>query len=82
MFQVFGPHFPTGLNTQRFYLLDHRCEDLQKVQSMSYTDASPVEHFNVVVKKSYRSSSMRTTTRIEETVQGIEPLPKLIRAVT
>lgn len=66
---AFASHCPSGLYTLKYHLLDHLVEDLERFGSISFMDAGPFEHFNVVIKQSYRMTSRRLTTRMDETVQ-------------
>lgn len=75
-FEVSGPHFPNGLHTFTFYLLDHLSSDLRKVCSMALKNASAFKHLNMLVKKLYRSTSIISTMVMEEIVRGIEPFHK------
>lgn len=50
--RTFRPHRSSGLLTLRFHLLDHVGDGLERFGSLSFTDAAPAEHFNVLIKQS------------------------------
>lgn len=47
---------------------------------MSFRDTVPFEHFNVLVNTSYSTTSVRTTKRMEEALESMELLMKIMRA--
>lgn len=50
--RVTGPHCTSGLYTLNFHLLKPLVKTSEKFRSMSFTDAEPFEHFNVLIKQS------------------------------
>lgn len=70
---TFEKHCEHGIHTLKFHLLDHVVEDLSKFGGLNILDASPYEHFNTFFKQSYRSTSKRIATRMDETVTNMAP---------
>ena len=67
MVSSFQDSFPTDLGTLKFHLLDHLPDDLSRFGSTKVLSASPFEHFNLLVKRAYASTSKRLLTRDTET---------------
>ena len=76
---LFEPHCDSGLFTLKFHLLDHLCTDLRCFGTLAMLDAGPYEHFNHIIKMAYRKTSMRIKTRMDETVDRLEPALKQLR---
>lgn len=55
--RVFGSHCPSGLYVIGPHLLHHLVEDSERFGSPFFTDAGPFEHFNVLVRQFYRTTS-------------------------
>lgn len=53
----FAPHCSSGLFTLKFHPLGHVVEDLSKFGGLSFVDAGPFEHINVLVNRSYRMTA-------------------------
>lgn len=53
----YASHCPFSLSTFKFLLLDHLVEYLEKFESLFFTDATPFEHFNLLIKQPYNISS-------------------------
>ena len=69
---LFGPHCDRGLNTLKFHLLDHLVDDLERFGTIHVLNASPYEHFNLIVKQSYAGTSKRLQTRERDTIQNLD----------
>ena len=69
--QLFEPYVDTGLFTLKFHLLDHLVEDLSKFTSLDFLNAGPYEYYNTKIKQSYRKTSKRKATAMDETVKNI-----------
>lgn len=54
--RVFASHYPFGLYTLQFHLLDHLVEDLEKFASISFTDPRPFEHFNILIEQFFKTT--------------------------
>ena len=70
--EFFSRFVDKGLYTLKFHLLDHLPEDIEKYASLSFTDASPFEQYNAVLKQFYRQTSKRIGTALDETVQRMD----------
>jgi len=70
VWRLFGPHCENGLNTLKFHLLDHLVDELARFGTVLVLSASPYEHFNLIVKQSYASTSKRLQTRTSDTVRN------------
>lgn len=70
--KIFSPHCSSRLFTLRFHLLEHAVHYLGRFGSLSFIDARPFKHFNVLIKKFYRMKSGRLSTRMYETVEKME----------
>lgn len=46
-------------------------QNLERFESIPFTDAAPFQHINVLTKHSYRVSSERLSTKMQETPQNI-----------
>lgn len=68
---TFVPHCDNGIYTLKLHLLYHVVEDIETTDNMAILDASPYEHFNVFIKQSYRSTSKRIATLMDETVTNM-----------
>ena len=79
--EIYGPHCENGLFTLKFHLLDHLSEDITNYALLEYVDAGPFEGFNTQIKHSFRRTSMRYGTRLEDTVLNMEPVLKKARRV-
>lgn len=62
---------PFGSHTLEFHVLDRLVEDLERFESIPTTDARPFEHFSVLIKQSYGTTSRRLSTQLHETVQDM-----------
>ena len=69
--KLFEPYVDTGLFTLKFHLLDHLVEDLSKFTSLDFLSAGPYEYYNTKIKQSYRKTSKRRATAMEETVNDM-----------
>lgn len=69
--RVFVPHCSFGLYTLKVHLLDHLIEDLERFGSIYFTEARPAEHFTVLIKQSYRTTSRRLSTRFQKALQNM-----------
>ena len=69
--KLFEPYVDNGLFTLKFHLLDHLVEDLSKFASLDFLSAGPYEYYNTKIKKSYRKTSKRRATAMEETVKDL-----------
>lgn len=67
----FASQCVSSLYTLKFHLLNHFLDDLERFESLSFTDAAPFEHFEVLLKQSYRMTSPRMSTRLEDTVENM-----------
>lgn len=54
-----------------FYFLDYVVEDSERCRSLAFADAASFKHFNVLMKKSYRTTSWRCLTRMHEAVHDM-----------
>lgn len=54
-------------------------EDLERFRSFSFTNAGPIEHFNVLIKKPYRVASWWTLTRTHETVESVSGVSDMLQ---
>lgn len=57
-----------GLFTMKIHLLDHFCEDLDKVGGLIFLHASAYGQFNLVLNRMYWRTFMRRGNRMEETI--------------
>ena len=71
-----------GLYTLKFHLLDHLPEDIEKYASLSFTDASPFEQYNAVLKQFYRQTSKRIGTALDETVKRMDQSESAFSSIT
>lgn len=53
------------------HVLDHMVEDINRLGRITFRDASTIEHFNLVIKKSYRAKLLRDGATMYETVRNI-----------
>lgn len=60
-----------NLFTLKFHMLDHIAEDVSRFGALNFVDASPFEHFNYVIKKFIRMTSMRRGSTLGEAVKVI-----------
>ena len=72
MLSTLGPFHTTGLKTFKFHLLDHLPGDLQRYGALEHIDAGPYEHSHLLFKQSYRKTSRRRSTAMEETIRHME----------
>lgn len=56
---VFVIRCKSGLFTMKFHLSDHLSEDLDKVRSVSFLDASAYEHVSIVFKRAYKRTYIK-----------------------
>lgn len=61
-----------GLFTMNFNLLDHQCKALEKFWSVKLLTAAPFVHFDCVLKRAYRRTSMKRATRLQETPSALK----------
>lgn len=69
---MLGIYFHSGFYTLKLLILDHIGEDVRRFRNTIFLEASSLEHLNVVVKLSYRSTYRRTGKRMRETVERME----------
>ena len=65
---IFAEHHASGLKTSKFHLLDHLASDIRVMGSLRHC---VFEHSHLLFKKSYRQTSKRRGTAMEETVRHI-----------
>lgn len=70
--RVFAPHCVSGSYTFKFHRLDHPVENLKRFGDMSCTDEAPFERLNKLIERSYRMTSRRLSTRMQETVLNMK----------
>lgn len=56
----------------KFHLPDHVVDDLKRFGRILSRSARPFEHFNVLIKKYYRMTCRRLSTKMHETVQNLK----------
>ena len=69
---IFAEHHASGLKTSKFHLLDHLASDIRVVGSLRHCDAGVSVHWHLLFKKSYRQTSKRKGTAMEETARRSE----------
>lgn len=69
--ETFKDHCEKGLFTLKFHTMDHLAEDISRFGSCKFLDAGAFEHFNLAIKRSYRTGSLRHATRMSETVNNM-----------
>ena len=68
---IFAEHHASGLKTSKLHLLDHFASDIRAMGSLQHCDAGVFEYSHLLFKKSYRQTSKRRGTTMEETVKRI-----------
>lgn len=51
--RILASNCSTGLYSIKFHPWNHLMEELQELETIYFTDATPYEHFNVLTKHSY-----------------------------
>lgn len=72
MVRLFEDHCKRGFLTMKFHVLDHLCDNLKKFPSIQFLDASPYEHYKVLLERAYCRTSMRRATRIRKTASALK----------
>lgn len=49
-------------------MLDHICEDIQRLRGLQFSDAGLFEYTHTRFKKAYKGTSRRTESAMEETI--------------
>ena len=65
---VYGDYHPSNLRTEKFHLLDHVCEDIQRLGGLQWGDAGLYEHSHTKFKTAYRATSGRKHSAMRESV--------------
>lgn len=60
-----------NLFTQKFCMLNYALEDVSRYGNLNLVDTTAYEHFNVIIKKYIRMTSMREESTFEETAKII-----------
>lgn len=55
--KVFAKYCRSGLYNLKFGLLDHLVKDVERFEIISFTGAAPLDHFYVLIMRSYRMTS-------------------------
>lgn len=64
MIEIFHEQYDSSLCALKFHLLDNVVEDLKIFGNLTIPNASPFEHYNIHIKRSYRETSKQHSTRI------------------
>lgn len=59
-------HCETGFLALKFHILHHPCEDFKRIGSAGLVDESAYEHINLVFKRGYQRTSMKRSSRMQE----------------
>lgn len=62
----------SGLNTERYHLLDHLVGDIRRLVTLSVLDVSPYIHFNVHIQQAYKTILPRRRKTVVKTVALME----------
>ena len=64
----YGEYQPSRFRTEKFHLLDHVCEDIERLGGLQCGDAGLYEYSHTMVKTAYRSTSGRKHSAMRESI--------------
>lgn len=73
--KIFDPHCYSSFFPPRFHLLNYLLNCSERFVSLQFMNVGPVEHFNLLIRRSYGTTLRRLSTRMHETVQDMRSAP-------
>lgn len=70
--ELYGKYHASDMGTPKFHLLDHVCDDIERLGGLQYGDASYFERAHVSVKERFREGSRRKTSGMNETIVNFQ----------
>lgn len=68
MWKLFEEHRNHGLNSLKFYLLEHIVFHIERFGSMLSSSASPHEHYTLGIRQAFEATLKSIITKIEDIV--------------
>lgn len=68
---TFKEHVENWFFTLKFSILDYLFEDIERLNYISYLDASTSERSNIAINSSYGTTSMWHSTHMEENINNM-----------
>ena len=74
---AYGKYQSSEMGTPKFHMMDHVCDDVERMGGLQYSDASYFERAHVSLKERFRDSSRRKRTGMDEMIGNFQK--KMVR---